>query len=160
MTAYRALNHTDIEVFSEAISVFFENMTKRSAQVRTAYLLEGDDPIVWDDFNGLIKVSGGFRGTITFSAPRALIDEVLNVMGEPSKTTENYLDVVGEIANQLSGRARKHFGESLDISTPISCKRGGFIVTTLATGPAYAIPLTWGAYQAHLVVHLDLASRR
>ena len=135
-------------------------MTRRSAQVRTAYLLEAAEPIVWDDFNGLIKVSGGFRGTISFSAPRTLLDEVLKAMGEPSKSTENYLDVVGEIANQLSGRARKHFGESLDISPPLSCKRGGFIVTTVATGPAYVIPLTWGSYQAHLVVHLDLASRR
>ena len=160
MIAFRALAPADIEVFSEAISVFFENMTRRSAQVRTAYLLEASVPIVWDDFNGLIMVSSGFRGTITFSAPRALLDEVLKAMGEPCKSTENYLDVVGEIANQLSGRARRHFGEALDISPPLSCERAGFEVSSVASGPAYAIPLTWDTHEAHLVVHLDVNSRR
>lgn len=156
---YRGLNPDDIEIFSEAISTFFKFMTDKPAQVRTAYLLDQPEPIVWDDFNGAIRVSGGFRGTVTFSAPRDLLFEVLKGMGEKQQTTEHFLDVVGEIANMMSGRARRHFGEALDIAPPVSCERESTRIAKAAEGPAYAIPLTWGKHEAHLVVHLDLARR-
>jgi chemotaxis protein CheX len=157
---YRALNPEDIQVFSEAISTFFERMTQRPARVRTAYMLDRPEAILWNDFNGVIQVSGGFRGAVSFSAPRGLLTEVLSAMGETEQSDENFLDVAGEIANILSGRARRHFGEALDIATPISCERNGAMIATLAEGPAYAIPHTWGPYEAHLVVHLDLIQRR
>ncbi|MDK9702698.1 MAG: chemotaxis protein CheX [Sulfuritalea sp.] len=157
---YRALNPEDIQVFSEAISTFFERMTQRPARVRTAYMLDRPEAIVWNDFNGVIQVSGGFRGAVSFSAPRGLLTEVLSAMGEAEQSDENFLDVAGEIANMLSGRARRHFGEGLDIATPISSVRDGAVIPTLAAGPAYVIPHTWGPYEAHLVVHLDLIQRR
>lgn len=157
---YRGLNPQDIRVFSEAISTFFERMTRRPARVRTAYVLDDPDSIVWNDFNGAIQVSGGFRGTVSFSAPRGLLQEVLAAMGEQERSVANFLDVAGEIANILSGRARQHFGESLDIAPPISCERNAIEVRGTAAGPAYAIPHTWGNYEAHLVVHLDLIQRR
>ncbi|MCM2288657.1 MAG: chemotaxis protein CheX [Sulfuritalea sp.] len=157
---YRALNPEDIQVFSEAISTFFERMTQRPARVRTAYMLDRPETILWNDFNGVIQVAGGFRGAISFSAPQGLLTEVLSAMGEAEQSVENFLDVAGEIANILSGRARRHFGEALDIATPISCVREGAVIPNLAEGPAFVIPHTWGPYEAHLVVHLDLIQRR
>lgn len=142
MNNYRALNPEDIQVFSEAISSFFERMTRKPARVRTAYMLDDPEAIIWNDFNGVIRVSGGFRGTVSFSAPRGLLLEVLSAMGEREQTVANFLDVAGEIANILSGRARRHFGEALDIATPLSCERGGTELPRVAEGPAYAIPLT------------------
>jgi len=156
---YRHLSPDDIEVFSEAISNFFKLMTRQPAVVKTAYVFKEPVPIIWNDFNGVIHAAGGFRGTISFSAPRGLLNEILVVLGESGKTQAHFLDIVGEIANQLSGRARKHFGEALDISAPISCERDAIALQLTAEGPAYAIPLTWGPYEAHLVVHLDLARR-
>lgn len=157
---YRGLTPDDIEVFSEAISTVFKFMTDKPAEVRTAYLLDQPEPIIRDDFNGVIRVSGGFRGTVTFSSPRELLFEVLKGMGEKQQTTEHFLDVAGEIANMMSGRARRHFGEDLDIAPPISYARDQAAIARVAAGPAYAIPLTWGRLEAHLVVHLDLAQRR
>lgn len=154
--SYRGLTPQDIEVFSESIANFFDVMTRQKAQVRSAYVLESDEPIVWNDFNGLIQVSGGFRGAIVFSAPRGMLLEILKAMGERSQNVEHYLDVAGEIANQLSGRARKHFGEALDITPPIACERQKQHIASNAQGPAYAIPMTWGPHEGHLVVHLDL----
>ena len=157
---YRALNPEDIQVFSEAISTFFERMTQKPARVRTAYMLDQPETILWNYFNGVIQVSGGFRGAVSFSAPQGLLTEVLAAMGETEQSEENFLDVAGEIANILSGRARRHFGEALDIATPLSCVRQGAVIAQLAEGPAYAIPHTWGPHEAHLVVHLDLIQRR
>jgi chemotaxis protein CheX len=160
LSTYRALTPEDIQVFPEAISTFFERMTRQPARVRTAYMLDQPEAILWNDFNGVIEVSGGFRGSVCFSAPRGLLVEVLSAMGEHEQTDDNFLDVAGEIANILSGRARRHFGESLDIATPVSCQRGDREIPKLAQGPAYAIPHTWGDYEANLVVHLDLIQRR
>lgn len=157
---YRALTAEDIEVFCEAISAFFLNMTREPALVRTAYLLEERAPILWGDFNGVIKVAGGFRGSITFSAPRGMLAQVLEAIGEPEQSTEKCLDVVGEIANMLSGRARRHFGENLDIAPPAACLRAAPCLAPHASGTPYAIPLLWRNFEANLVVHLDITRQR
>lgn len=154
---FRELSPEDIDVFAEAIGTFFATVTREPAVVRTAYLLENSQPILWGDFNGVIRVSGGFRGSVCFSAPRALLSHVLLAMGEQKYSEENFLDVVGEIANTLSGRARRHFGESLEISPPIACISQGTEMPPLADGPPFAIPLVWRGYEANLVVHLDVA---
>jgi chemotaxis protein CheX len=156
---YRGLTPEDIEIFAEAIGTFFDNVTGRPAQVRTAYVFDDPAPIVWNDFNGVIRVSGGFRGSITFAAPEPMLSDLLGHMGEKMPTDVHFIDVAGEIANQMSGRARRHFGEALDISTPIACGKRGTEVKRRAAGPAYAIPLVWGGHEAHLVVHLDLVQR-
>lgn len=154
---YRALSHEDIEVFAEAISAFFHNMTHEAAVVRTAWLLDDDDEtVLWSDFNGVIDVSGGFRGTIIFSAPREMLSQVLEVIGEREQTTGNCLDVVGEIANMMSGRARRHFGEDLEISPPTACLRAALRLPPRASGTPYAIPLRWRNFEANLVVDLDI----
>ncbi|WP_407277851.1 chemotaxis protein CheX [Aromatoleum evansii] len=153
---FRALNHEDIEVFSEAISAFFLNMTHESAVVRTAYLLDGSSAPLWSDFNGMIDVSGGFRGSITFSAPHGMLSQVLQAIGEREHSVDRCLDVVGEIANMMSGRARRHFGEELAISPPSARLRTLPPSVPRATGVPFAIPLRWRTHEANLVVHLDI----
>jgi chemotaxis protein CheX len=152
----RALRSDDIEVFSEAISHFFATMTEERANVRSAYLLEEQEPIVRDDFNGVITVSGGYIGSVTFSAPRALLNHVLLRMGEQQLSDEHRRDVVGEITNTLSGWARRHFGDRLRISPPRAFHGHNQRVEKLAQGTPYAIPLRWKSYEANLVVHLDV----
>lgn len=154
--SYRALRPGDIEVFSEAISHFFATTTRDAAQVRSAYVLDADDPILWNDFNGVITVDGGFAGCVTFSAPRELLSHVLLKMGEREFTEANHCDIVGEIANILSGRARRHFGEQLRISPPSAFSGRGEPVRRRARGTAYAIPFRWNGYDADLVVNLDV----
>lgn len=153
---YRALSHEDIEVFSEAISAFFLNMTLEAATVRTAYLLGESSAEPWGDFNGVIHVSGGFRGNIIFSAPLDMLSQVLDEMGERDQSAIKCLDVVGEIANMMSGQARRHFGESLEISPPATSLRSVTRLPSLASGIPYAIPLRWRSFEANLVVHLDV----
>lgn len=154
--SYRGLRPDDIGVFSEAIGHFFATLTEERANVRSAYLLEDGAPIIWDDFNGVITVNGGYVGSLTFSAPRALLSHVLLRMGEKQLSDEHHRDVVGEIANTLSGWARRHFGDSLRISPPRAFRGQSQPVEKLARSAPYAIPLRWKSYEANLVVHLDV----
>jgi chemotaxis protein CheX len=123
--------------------------------VRSAYLLEQGGPVIWNDFNGLIEISGDYQGSICFSAPRALLSHVLLKMGESVFTDERHGDIVGEIANTLSGRARRHFGEGLGISPPRLLDYPNTIFEVQAHSLPYAIPLRWHGYEANLVVHLE-----
>jgi chemotaxis protein CheX len=151
------LRHQDIDVFAQAVIEYFETTTGERAMVRSAWLLEQEEPVLRDDYNGLIEVSGGYSGSICFSAPARLLDYILLASGDQQYSEANYLDVVGEIANTFSGRARQHFGEALSIAPPRAFKRNGAPVLRRTDATPYAIPITWRTIEANLVVHLSAA---
>lgn len=156
MIHYRALSAADIEVFSQAIGDYFETCTGRRAEVRTAYLLDQQaPPCLGNDYNGLIEITGGYAGSVCFSAPTSLLSHVLLASGESDFTDEKHADLVGEIANTLAGQARRHFGEDLGISTPRTFRRQDALPVADAGRPPYAIPLIWHGYAADLVVALN-----
>lgn len=151
------LKAQDITVFVEAAGAFFEQTTRRRAQVRTAYMLESAAPVVREDFQGVIELGGAWRGSVAFSAPRGLLSHLLLVMGERDYSDASHRDVVGEIANQMSGYARRHFGEGMEIAPPKVLSRGA-ATAAQADAPAFAIPLDWDRYEAQLVVSMRPAS--
>jgi chemotaxis protein CheX len=108
-----------------------------------------------EDYNGLIEVGGGFAGSICFSAPRRMLDFVLLASGDNDFSEAKYLDIVGEVANTLSGRARSYFGETLLISPPLAFKRESPAIARRTHGKPYAIPIVWRSLEANLVVHLS-----
>ena len=145
-----------IELFAKTVSEFFESISGEAAAVRSAYLLEETQaPVLWSDFNGLILISGGYTGTVCFSAPRSMLSHLLLLSGEGLYSDENHLDIVGEIANQFSGRSRQKFGETLQISTPIAFAGRDLEVSRRAKSAPYAIPFSWRNYEAGLVVNLE-----
>lgn len=154
----RELQSEDVTVFSEAILEYFATTTGRKAEVRSAYLLDDGAPGLWNDYNGVIAVSGQYVGGVRFSAPREMLTHVLLAVGEQQFTDERHRDLVGEIANTLSGRARRHFGEGLEIAPPQTFASAAAAVERSPLA-AYAIPLTWHGYAADLVVQLAAAPR-
>ena len=137
---------------------FFSQTTGHKAAVRTAYMLDGAETVVWNDFQGRIELSGDYRGSVTFSAPRGLLTHVLLKMGERSYTDASHRDMVGEITNQMSGYARRHFGETMDISPPrVISKLEGVIPPGFVAAP-FVIPMLWDRYEAHLVVRMGKAA--
>lgn len=147
-----------IALFSDTVSEFFASLCGEPAQVRSAYLLDDtQDPVLWNDFHGLIVLSGDFVGTVCFSASRKLLTHVLLLSGEGRYDDDTHLDLVGEIANQFAGRARKKFGERLEISTPVAFAGRARQIGRHARSAPYAIPFSWHGYEAGLVVNLEPA---
>lgn len=154
------LSPAHIAVFSETVTEFFDCLCGEPAMVRSAYLLEDNhDPVLWNDFHGLIVISGGYVGSVCFSAPRSLLSHVLLLSGEGVYDDDSHLDLVGEIANQFSGRARKKFGDALEISTPIAFAGRAQPIARRARSAPYALPFSWRGYEAGLVVNLEPAGR-
>ena len=153
MTTTR-LQAEDIKVFSDAAMTFFSQTTGHKATVRTAYMLDSLETVVWNDFQGRIELGGTYCGSVTFSAPRGLLTYVLLRMGESSYTDASHRDIVGEIANQMSGYARRHFGESMDISPPKVITQIEGVTPPVVNAVPFVIPLLWDRYEAHLVVRM------
>ena len=150
----RDITEQDVKVFTDAVTDYFGALGDEPASIRTFYLACGEAKDVVGDLTGIITLSGDYRGAVYFAAPRALIRSVLQLQKTLITTDEYLLDAVGEIANTLSGRARRHFGEALQISTPMTfLGRAGQVRATAVSKP-YAIPFQWRGYEAGLVVHL------
>lgn len=149
-----ALKSADIKVFSDAAMAFFGHTTDKRAAVKTAYLMDRRDAVVWSDFQGLIELGGQYRGSVAFSAPRGLLSHVLLLIGEGDYSDASHQDIVGEIANQMSGYARRHFGQTMDISPPRILTKPGDLADVAPGAVPFVIPLMWERYEANLVVRM------
>lgn len=66
------------------------------------------------------------------------------------------LDAVGEVANTIAGNARRHFGEQLNISVPITISGNPERIQAMVRSRPYAIQLRWKHYEATLIVDIHL----
>jgi chemotaxis protein CheX len=147
------LSEKDIEIFIEAIGGYFKQITKEAASVGVAYLAKNAFPM--NDYTGMIKVSADYEGALYFSAPSAMLRHLLTVMKEPNQSDENLLDAVGEIANTISGNARKYFGENMVISIPEKIAHLPENLDNQARPYAYVIIIKWKHYSASLIVDIS-----
>jgi chemotaxis protein CheX len=66
----------------------------------------------------------------------------------------NLSDLVGEVANTISGNARRHFGPDFLISVPVIVAGNANAIQVPRTIKAYILPLRWHKLEATLVVSL------
>lgn len=159
VTALSDIDEHEIQVFVEAVSRYFLQITGQKAEIRAAFLTDGDQVLPVFEFTGMIKISGGYYGAIYFSADRYLLSRLLQVMNEPRHGEDHLLDAVGEIANTLAGNARQHFGESMEVSVPLTMgedesKR----LKGLVRARPYVIMIRWKQYEASVIVDIKRKS--
>ena len=75
-------------------------------------------------------------------------------MQETDCSEDTILDLVGEVANTISGNARRDFGKSFVISVPTVVAHNPEKVTP-PHPRCYVIPINWRAHSAKLVVCLE-----
>lgn len=150
------LDEQEVKIFIDAVTHYFSHLTSESAQIRAAYLADKAMPLY--DYTGLISLSGQFRGNIYFSAPRRLLRELLVQLHEPDTCENNLLDAVGEVANTISGNARRHFGQALEISVPTTLHGSDATLRPAASGHPLAIMLSWKNLESVVVVDLEQAA--
>lgn len=149
------ITENELKVFVDAVARYFNHLTKEQAQVRAAYLSADDQPPGIGDYTDLITFSGGFRGCVYFSAPLPLVRSLLSGMHEHDLSEYNFLDAVGEIANTIAGNARRHFGEGLQISTPVTIVGLPERIHSSARARPFVILLNWKRYEASVVVDIE-----
>ncbi len=145
------MKESDIKIFIDAIAHYFESITDQAASIGAPYLSTNTE-LEHYDYSGLIGIAGKYRGCIYFTAPRPLIRHLLVQMNEYVHNDENILDMVGEVANTLSGNARKFFGPEFIISVPIAMKGKLNNIRPPSDLLPYVIPINWNSYRSSLVI--------
>ena len=147
------MSEQTLQVFINGVINYFNHTTDRQVKVGSPYLADNGSPAAFD-YTGIICVSGPCRGTVYFTAPKVLLKHLLLSLGESDTSLENAIDLVGEVANTISGNARSEFGHEFMISTPLVVEGAPGALHLPRELRSYVIPLSWKAYSAAVVICL------
>lgn len=142
-----------LQVFVDGTMRFFKEVTKRPASVGTPYLMESMKPLAYD-YTGIIGISGERKGSIYFTAPANFLMRILTAMGETDVSRDSLMDIVGEVANTISGNARRVFGDRFMISVPTVVSTSDNQIRLPQDARSYIIPIEWTKHKAALVITL------
>ncbi|MES2673209.1 MAG: chemotaxis protein CheX [Pseudomonadota bacterium] len=148
------MSEQTLQVFIDGAVRFFEHTNDKEVKVGTPYLVENINPAAYD-VTGIIGISGPSRGCVYFTAPRILLKHLLLSIGETDTRSENLFDLVGEVANTISGNARSIFGHEFMISVPVMLEGAPSNIHLPEKSRSYVIPIYWKAYHAAVVICLE-----
>lgn len=148
------MSEATLQVFIDGVVRFFEHTNDKNVKVGTPYLVENQSPAAYD-VTGIIGVSGPYRGCVYFTAPRILLKHLLLSIGETDTSNEYLFDLVGEVANTISGNARSTFGHEFMISVPAMIEGAPNQIHLPRNLRSYVIPVYWKAYHAAVVICLE-----
>jgi len=144
----------NLHVFIDGIVNYFEHAgSGTETKVGSPYLIDSYDQI-HSDYTGCISVSGEYEGFCHFAAPTILMKHLIMSLGESDTSDEMVLDAIGEVANTLSGNARKFLGKDFIISVPEVIKGQPKNDEQHSGQRIYAIPINWKSYKATLAICL------
>jgi chemotaxis protein CheX len=106
------------------------------------------------EYTCVISISGRREGIVYFTAPKAMLTVLLMKMQENDFSHENMRDLVGEVANTISGNARRDFGNEFVISVPSVLAGERAELPVVPGARSFVIPINWRSHSAKLVVTL------
>lgn len=136
-----------LSVFVNSVVAFFAQLGESLIDIDTPYLHDNATPIGYD-YSGVIRITGPLQGSVYVSAPSAMLRALLTVMGESDSSLEIMKDLLGEIANTISGNARTEFGSDFIISPPQVMDGAPSQAYLPKERRSYIIPLHWRGYHA------------
>ena len=145
------MTEDELKIFINGALNFFKQATKEEAKIGSPYLMQNSHPQI-SDYTGVIAITGPQKGTVYFTAPKILLKHLLVSLGEDETSRENILDLVGEVANTISGNARSSFGQEFMISIPTKMEGTQNALTLQSGARSYVIPIYWKSYNAAVVV--------
>ena len=148
------MNEQELRAFIEIVSQYFESQTGRQPELGSPYLGEPTALPIYD-FTGVIGISGCRPGCVYFTAHRDLLRQLLLHVGESDLSDNNLSDLVGEVANTISGNARRVFGPEFMISVPLVVAGNANAIQVPRNVKAYILPLRWHKLEAALVASLQ-----
>jgi chemotaxis protein CheX len=147
------LTEAEIRTFIDGATHYFDTAAQQEASVGSPYLVTDGKPGTYD-YTGLIGISGVRQGVVYFTAPRGMLTVLLMRMQETDTSEENIKDLIGEVANTISGNARRDFGKSFVISIPTIIAKEAEKIATPHTR-SFVIPINWRSHSAKLVICLE-----
>lgn len=147
------MHETELQVFIDGTTYYFSQSSEEEASVGTPYLISNRASVA-KEYTGIIGISGKRKGSVYFTADSAMLKVLLASMGETTLSHEYMCDLVGEVANTISGNARREFGKDFMISVPIVVVGEKKIVMP-ENLRSFVIPINWRSHEASLVICLE-----
>ena len=148
------MSEQKLKIFIDGVTRYFSYTTNNDLKIGTPYLVPNTEPMAMD-YTGIIGISGSNKGCVYFTAPQAMLKHLMLGLGEKDISTSNMIDLVGEVANTLSGNARKELGKDFMISVPVVVSGVPSAIHLPQKLRSYVIPVSWRAYNAAVVVCLQ-----
>jgi chemotaxis protein CheX len=144
----------DIQVFISSARRYFDCVDPAAQLVvEPPFIKEANYPFL--EYTGIIGVSGRSRGAVCFTANSSMLINILAGLKDERTDDEARLDLVGEIANTLSGNAREEFGNNFLISVPVVTRGNHVEFSFPRDSRCYVIPLVWRSERAYLLICLE-----
>ncbi len=143
-----------LQIFVDIVENYFNQFGEGLVKVDTPYLLENERPNILE-YTGVIGISGVQKGVVYVTATKRLLHKALEGMGEPDDSEDNLIDLIGEVANTISGNARTEFGADFHISVPFVFKGSPQSIILPKEDRSFIIPIKWQDELAEIVICLQ-----
>lgn len=143
----REMKVEKLNVFMSSVSAFFSQVGEVLHEIDTPYLNDNHTPVAYD-YSGVISITGPIKGSVYVSATTTMLRDLLKALHEPEETISLLKDLVGEIANTVSGNARTEFGPDFIISPPTVVIGAPSVQYLPANRRTYVIPFYWREHKA------------
>lgn len=145
----------DIQIFVTGVLRYFESLESDTGVViEPPFIKVKDHAKPFQEYSGIIQISGRISGVVCFTATKTMLETILNFLNQDPTNPDAVCDLVGEIANTLSGNVREKFGREFMISVPMVAV-GNYVESMFSTNTRnYVIPIIWRSEKAYLLVSL------
>ena len=134
-------------VFLSSISAFFVQIDDTQIDIDTPYLHNNKSAVGYD-YSGIIKITGPLEGCVYISAPSTMLRALIKAMDESDSSLSMMKDLLGEMANTISGNARTEFGADFIISPPKIVEGAPSASYLPKERNSYITPFNWRGYNA------------
>jgi chemotaxis protein CheX len=148
------MNETDLHFFIDSTMNYFEEITNEKASAGIPYIKD-DAPVVLE-YTGIIGISGKRKGSIYITTTEKMLKEIaLIILGLDEVDKADIKDLVGEIANTISGNVRQAYGSDFMISVPVVVEGQAKDIKMPDNIQSFVVPLNWRENKSFLVVCLE-----
>ena len=148
------MNETDLHFFIDSTVNYFEEVTNEKATAGIPYIKD-DEPVVLE-YTGIIGISGKRKGSIYVTTSENMLSTIAKaILGLEEVGKEDIKDLVGEIANTISGNVRQAYGSDFMISVPVVVEGKAKDIKLPDNIQSFVIPITWKDFKSFLVVCLE-----
>ena len=148
------MNETDLHFFIDSTVNYFNEVTNEKATAGIPFIKD-EDPVVLE-YTGIIGISGKRKGSVYVTASDEMLRSIAKlILGQDVIEKSDIKDLVGEIANTISGNVRQAYGSSFMISVPVVIEGKAKDIKLPDNIQSFVIPITWQEFKSFLVVCLE-----
>lgn len=141
-----------LKTFVDLAVNYFGTVTREAAEVQPPQIDFGGLDL--QDYTGVVSISGVAHGWICLTAPTAMLNSLLDAIGEMEKGPAYLADLVGEMTNTISSNARKEWGADFQVSVP-QVVRKGEPLPWVDLPVAFVLPISWRGFSCQLVIAIE-----